>query len=58
VVINNLCIFRTSLDPAEAHPELRVDSNAVLTSKIIKQWLQNKTLVLRDMRNSLLKHHH
>jgi len=31
MVINNFDIFRTSLGPAEANPELPVDSNAVLT---------------------------
>jgi len=40
MVINNFDIFRTSLGPAEAHPELLVDSNAVLTSTITRQWFQ------------------
>jgi len=31
MVINNFDIFRASLGPAEANPELPVDSNAVLT---------------------------
>tara|TARA_R110000824_G_scaffold158473_5_gene332360 strand:- start:5719 stop:6063 length:345 start_codon:yes stop_codon:yes gene_type:complete len=41
VVINNFDIFRTSLGPAETHPELPVDSNAVLTLAITMQRLQH-----------------
>jgi len=41
VVINNFDIFRTSLCPAEAHPELFVDSNTVLISTITGQRLQH-----------------
>jgi len=41
MVINNFDIFRTSLGPAEANPELPVDSNAVLTLAVTVQWLQH-----------------
>tara|TARA_R110002012_G_scaffold223719_1_gene395676 strand:- start:571 stop:723 length:153 start_codon:yes stop_codon:yes gene_type:complete len=41
MVINNFDIFRTSLGPAEANPELPVDSNAVLTLAVTMQWLQH-----------------
>jgi hypothetical protein len=41
MVINNFYIFRTSLGPAEANPELSVDSNAVLTLAVTMQWLQH-----------------
>jgi hypothetical protein len=41
MVINNFYIFRASLGPAEANPELPVDSNAVLTLAVTMQWLQH-----------------
>jgi hypothetical protein len=41
MVINNFYIFRTSPGPAEANPELSVDSNAVLTLAVTMQWLQH-----------------
>jgi len=41
MVINNFDIFRTSLGPTEANPELPVDSNAVLTLAITMQRLQH-----------------
>ena len=41
MVINNFDIFRASLGPAEANPELPVDSNAVLTLAVTMQWLQH-----------------
>lgn len=41
MVINNFDIFRTSLGPAEANPELPVDSNAVLTLAVTMQRLQH-----------------
>ena len=41
MVINNFDIFRASLGPAEANPELPVDSDAVLTLTITMQWLQH-----------------
>ncbi len=41
MVINNFDIFRASLGPAEANPELFVDSNAVLTLAVAMQWLQH-----------------
>ncbi|KPQ28303.1 MAG: hypothetical protein HLUCCX14_10915 [Marinobacter excellens HL-55] len=41
MVIDNFDIFRTSLGPAEANPELPVDSNAVLTLAITMQRLQH-----------------
>jgi len=40
MVINNFDIFRTSLGPVEANPELPVDPNAVLTLAITMQRLQ------------------
>ncbi len=39
--INNFDIFRASLGPAEANPELFVDSNAVLVLAVTMQWLQH-----------------
>ena len=41
MVINNFDIFRASLGPAEANPELFVDSNAVLALAVTMQWLQH-----------------
>ena len=41
MVINNFNVFRTSFGPAEAHPELPVDSNAVLSLAITMQRLQH-----------------
>ena len=41
MVINNFDVFRTSLGPSEANPELPVDSDAVLTLAITRQWLQH-----------------
>ena len=41
MVINNFDIFRAGLGPAEATPELPVDSNAVLTLAVTMQWLQH-----------------
>jgi hypothetical protein len=41
MVINNFDIFRTSFGPAEANPDLPVDSNAVLTLAVTMQWLQH-----------------
>jgi hypothetical protein len=41
MVINNFYIFRASLGPAKANPELPVDSNAVLTLAVTMQWLQH-----------------
>src|SRR5690554_862867 len=41
MVINNFNIFRASLGPAEANPELFVDSNAVLTLAVTMQWFQH-----------------
>ena len=41
MVINNFDIFRAGLGPAEANPELPVDSNAVLTLAVTMQWLQH-----------------
>tara|TARA_R110000822_G_C15324207_1_gene494014 strand:+ start:1396 stop:1713 length:318 start_codon:yes stop_codon:yes gene_type:complete len=41
MVINNFDVFRTSLGPTEANPELLVDSNAVLTLTVTIQWLQH-----------------
>ena len=43
MVINNFNVLRTSLGPAEANPELPVDSNAVLTLAVTMQWLQHIT---------------
>jgi hypothetical protein len=43
MVINNFDIFRTSLAPAEAHPELLVDPDAMLTSTVTRQRLQHVT---------------
>ncbi|MEH6501210.1 MAG: hypothetical protein V7751_17625 [Pseudoalteromonas distincta] len=40
-VINNFDVFRASLGPTEANPELLVDSNAVLTLAVTMQWLQH-----------------
>jgi len=45
VVINNFNVFRTSFGPAEAHPKLLVDSNAMLTSTITRQRLQLRAIV-------------
>src|SRR5680860_110645 len=41
VVINNFDLFRTGSGPAEANPELPVDSNAVLTLPVTMQQLQH-----------------
>jgi hypothetical protein len=41
MVINNFDLFRTGLGPAEANPELPVDSNAVLTLAVTMQRLQH-----------------
>jgi len=41
VVINNFDLFRTGSGPAEANPELPVDSNAVLTLPVTMQRLQH-----------------
>jgi len=41
MVINNFDIFRVSLGPSKANLELPVDSDAVLTLAITKQWLQH-----------------
>ncbi len=41
MVTNNFDVFRTGLRPAEANPELAVDSNAVLTLAITIQRLQH-----------------
>lgn len=41
MVINNFDIFRASLGPAEANPELPVDYNTVLTLAVTMQWLQH-----------------
>ena len=41
MVINNFHIFRTGLGPAEANPELPIDSNAVLTLAVTMQRLQH-----------------
>lgn len=41
MAVNNFNIFRTSLGPAEANPELPVDSNAVLTLAVTMQRLQH-----------------
>jgi hypothetical protein len=40
-VINDFDTFRASLGPAEANPELPVDSNAVLALAVTMQWLQH-----------------
>ncbi len=41
MVINNFDTFRASPGPAEANPELFVDSNAVLALAVTMQWLQH-----------------
>jgi len=41
MVIDNFDIFRAGLRPAEANPELLVDSNAVLTLAVTVQRLQH-----------------
>jgi hypothetical protein len=41
MVINNFDLFRTGFAPAEANPELPVDSNAVLTLTVTMQRLQH-----------------
>ena len=41
MVVNDFDIFRTNLGPAEANPELLVNSNAVLALAITMQWLQH-----------------
>jgi hypothetical protein len=41
MVINNFDFFRAGLGPAEANPELPVDSNAVLTLAVTMQRLQH-----------------
>ena len=41
MVINNFDLFRTGSGPAEANPELPVDSNAVLTLPVTMQRLQH-----------------
>ena len=41
MIINNFHVFRASLGPTEADPELPVDSDVVLTLAITKQWLQH-----------------
>jgi len=41
MVINNFDIFRASLGPAKANPELPVDSDAGLTLAVTVQWLQH-----------------
>lgn len=41
MVINNFDVFRASLGPTEANPELPVDSNAVLALAVTMQWLQH-----------------
>jgi hypothetical protein len=48
VVINNFNVFRTSFGPAEAHPKLLVDSNAMLTSATTCQLLGILTLEQYD----------
>lgn len=41
MVINNFHIFRASLGPTEANPELLVNSNAVLTLAVTMQRFQH-----------------